>query len=96
MPKANDLEGMQDQGGKHGGQAGTPRPAPGGPSDQGIVRQRGETNLATKSEHRRSVAKVRRVNHPPNRCVQLRGAKLPSSGGARRWRTWLLEVLSAA
>jgi hypothetical protein len=25
MPKANDLEGAQDQGGKHGGQAGMPK-----------------------------------------------------------------------
>jgi hypothetical protein len=24
MPKENDLEGLQDQGGKHGGQAGMP------------------------------------------------------------------------
>jgi hypothetical protein len=24
MPKENDLEGLQDQGGKHGGQAGIP------------------------------------------------------------------------
>jgi len=28
MPRANDLEGQQDQGGKHGGQAGMPRPQP--------------------------------------------------------------------
>lgn len=28
MPKENDLEGGQDQGGKHGGQAGMPRPQP--------------------------------------------------------------------
>ena len=28
MPKENDLEGAQDQGGKHGGQAGTPQPTP--------------------------------------------------------------------
>jgi hypothetical protein len=25
-PKENDLEGIQDQGGKHGGQAGMPKP----------------------------------------------------------------------
>jgi len=44
MPKENDLEGVQDQGGKHGGQKGMPKPEspPGldaghGP-DQGIVR----------------------------------------------------------
>jgi hypothetical protein len=28
MPKENDLEGHQDQGGKHGGQAGMPDPQP--------------------------------------------------------------------
>jgi hypothetical protein len=28
MPKENDLEGAQDQGGKHGGQAGVPKPMP--------------------------------------------------------------------
>ena len=26
MPKENDLEGKRDQGGKHGGQAGMPKP----------------------------------------------------------------------
>ena len=26
MPKENDLEGVQDQGGKHGGQKGMPKP----------------------------------------------------------------------
>ena len=44
MPKENDLEGVQDQGGKHGGQKGMPRPEPrpgprpGHTPDQGIVR----------------------------------------------------------
>jgi hypothetical protein len=44
MPKENDLEGVQDQGGKHGGQKGVPKPEPrpspkSGPApDQGIVR----------------------------------------------------------
>ena len=45
MPKENDLEGQQDQGGKHGGQKGVPRPEPRPqPSkDQGIVRdERGQ------------------------------------------------------
>ena len=45
MAKENDLEGQQDQGGKHGGQAGMPRPTPrqSSSSDQGIVRdQRGQ------------------------------------------------------
>ena len=40
MPKENDLEGVQDQGGKHGGQKGMPTPQPKPPPgpDQGIVR----------------------------------------------------------
>ena len=47
MPKENDFEGQQDQGGKHGGQAGMPKPASGGPTDQGIVREdRGQANRA--------------------------------------------------
>lgn len=45
MPRENDLEGVQDQGGKHGGQKGTPKPEP-RPTrsgDQGIVRdERGQ------------------------------------------------------
>jgi hypothetical protein len=43
MPKANDFEGKQDQGGKHGGQKGMPKPAERPPKDQGIVRdERGQ------------------------------------------------------
>jgi len=53
MPRENDLEGMQDQGGKHGGQKGMPKPEPrpatrsepkpGRAPDQGIVRdERGQ------------------------------------------------------
>ena len=48
MPRENDLEGVQDQGGKHGGQKGMPKPEPGPEpkrgkrhgrvADQGIVR----------------------------------------------------------
>jgi hypothetical protein len=47
MPRENDLEGAQDQGGKHGGQKGMPKPEPrpaksgprpGHAPDQGIVR----------------------------------------------------------
>jgi hypothetical protein len=32
MPKENDLEGLQDQGGKHGGQAGMPTPEQSAPT----------------------------------------------------------------
>ncbi|WP_245320201.1 hypothetical protein [Bradyrhizobium lablabi] len=38
MPKENDLEGRQDIGGKHGGQAGMPRPASQTAAQQGIAR----------------------------------------------------------
>jgi hypothetical protein len=42
MPKENDLEGVQDQGGKRGGQKGMPKPEPRPSSrsapDQGMVR----------------------------------------------------------
>jgi hypothetical protein len=34
MPKENDLEGLQDQGGKHGGQAGMPTPGQSTPTKQ--------------------------------------------------------------
>ena len=45
MPKENDLEGQQGQGGRHGGQAGMPKPEqtapplrkPGSPEDKGKV-----------------------------------------------------------
>ena len=45
MPNENDLEGQQDQGGKHGGQAGMPKPEqaappvrkPGTPDHKGEV-----------------------------------------------------------
>ena len=45
MPKENDLEDLQDQGGKHGGQKSMPKPnlPPAGARDQGIVRdERGQ------------------------------------------------------
>ena len=45
MPKENDPEGVQDQGGKHGGQKGMPKsePRPACDKDQGIVRdERGQ------------------------------------------------------
>ena len=53
MPRENDLEGVQDQGGKHGGQKGMRKPEPrpttrrepgrGDAPDQGIVRdERGQ------------------------------------------------------
>jgi hypothetical protein len=45
MPRENDLEGAQDRGGKHGGQAGMPRPAP-APSGELRKAQRERTESA--------------------------------------------------
>ena len=52
MPKENDLEGAQDQGGKHGGHKGMPKPEPRPPggNDQGIVRdERGQEQPCDKA-----------------------------------------------
>ncbi|WP_426615748.1 hypothetical protein [Bradyrhizobium sp. McL0616] len=49
MPKENDLQGRQDMGGKHGGQAGMPRPESRPEAQQGIVRDdRGQKQPADK------------------------------------------------
>jgi hypothetical protein len=43
MPRENDLEGDQDMGGKHGGQAGQPKLPPRpreGPRDEDVVAKR--------------------------------------------------------
>ena len=50
MPKENDLERLQDRGGKHGGQGGMPRRSP-TEADQGIVRdERGKNSRGIKNE----------------------------------------------
>ena len=57
MPKENDLEGVQDQGGKHGGQKGMPKPnlPPAGAKDQGIVRdERGQEQPRDKERAQRA------------------------------------------
>jgi hypothetical protein len=62
MPRENDLEGMQDQGGKHGGQKGMPKPEPRPPRgpDQGIVRdEKGE-------EQPRDKARAQQVHRTDN------------------------------
>ena len=66
MPKENDLEGQQDQGGKHGGQKGMPkspeRPRSG---DQGIVRDaRGEEQPRDKERAQR-VSRQDKGGDPP-------------------------------
>ena len=64
MPKENDLEGAQDQGGKHGGQKGMPRPEPrpNRSRDQGIVRdERGQ-------EQPRDKARAQQTSGKPSRA----------------------------
>ena len=68
MPKENDLEGVQDQGGKHGGQKGMPKPEtkpptssepkPGEAPDQGIVRG-DRSSRATKRAFSESAERIR-------------------------------------
>lgn len=49
MPKENELEGHQDMGGQHGGQAGTPKPENRNSTQQGIVRdEKGQEQPADK------------------------------------------------
>ena len=69
MPKENELDGPQDQGGKHGGQKGMPRPAERPRSDsgsgQGIVRdQHGEEQPRDK-ERAQHVSRQDRGGDPP-------------------------------
>ena len=50
MARANDLEGQRDMGGKHGGQAGMPKPEDRSSAQQGIVRdERGQEQPADKA-----------------------------------------------
>jgi hypothetical protein len=62
MPKENDLEGVQDQGGKHGGQKGMPKPEPKPPHgpDQGIVRdEQGQEQPKDKARAQQVIARIR-------------------------------------
>jgi hypothetical protein len=68
MPKENDLEGPQDQG---GGQAGMPKQSPSS-ADQGIVRdERGEEQLRDK-KRAQQVSREDKGNDPPG-VKRLRG-----------------------
>ena len=65
MPKENDLEGRQDMGGKHGGQAGMPKPENGSSAQQGILRdEKGQEQPADK-ERAQHVSRKDRGNDPP-------------------------------
>jgi hypothetical protein len=65
MPKENDLEGQQDMGGKHGGQAGMPKPEDGSSAQQGIVRdEKGQEQPADKARAQH-VSRKDRGDDPP-------------------------------
>jgi hypothetical protein len=65
MPKENDLEGQQDQGGQHGGQVGTPPPAAGGPMGQGFVRKRGEEQPRDQERAQQVSSREGNADEPP-------------------------------
>jgi hypothetical protein len=80
MPKGNDLEGGQDQGGKHGGQKGMPKPElrPSGAHDQGIVRdQRGQEQPRDK-ERAQHVSRQDKGGDPPGDKSKTSSFKLPA------------------
>jgi hypothetical protein len=64
MPKENDLEGQQDQGGKHGGQAGMPSHSPTA-ADQGIVRDESGQEQRRDKERAQQVSRKDKGNDPP-------------------------------
>ena len=68
MPKENDLERLQDRGGKHGGQGGMPRRSP-TEADQGIVRnERGQEQPRNK-ERAQQVSRKDKGNDPRARSA---------------------------
>jgi hypothetical protein len=65
MPKENDLEGKQDMGGKHGGQAGMPQPENRSSTQQGIVRDEGGQEQPTDKSRAQHVSRRDRGDDPP-------------------------------
>jgi hypothetical protein len=79
MPRENDLEGVQDQGGKHGGQQGMPKPEP-RPSivkDQGIVRDGSGQEQPRDKERAQHVSRQDKGGDPPGDKSQTSDSKLP-------------------
>ena len=66
MPKENDLEGPQDQGGKHGGQAGMPRRSPTA-ADQGIMRDERWQEQPRNKERAQQVGRKDKGERSPGR-----------------------------
>ena len=65
MPKENDLEGRQDMGGKHGGQAVMPKPEDRSSAQQGIVRDEKRQERPADKERAQHVSRKDRGNDPP-------------------------------
>jgi hypothetical protein len=67
MSTKNDLEGQQDQGGKHGGQQGMPPPAPRpeGSKDQGIVRDERGQDQPRDKQRAQQVSRQDKGGDPP-------------------------------
>lgn len=65
MPKENDLEGRQDMGGKHGGQAGTPKSESQSGAQQGIVKdEKGQEQPSDKARAQHVSRKNSDVSSP--------------------------------
>jgi hypothetical protein len=70
MAKENDLEGRQDRGGKHGGQAGMPKPETRSSAQQGIVLdEKGQEQPADKARAQH-VSRKDRGGDPPGEPKQ--------------------------
>jgi hypothetical protein len=80
MPKENDLEGVQDQGGKHGGQKDMPKrePRPSGAHDQGIVRDQLGQEQPRDKERAQHVSRQDKGGDPPGDKSKTSSFKLPA------------------
>ena len=66
MAKENDLEGQQDMGGKHGGQAGMPKPEDRSSAQQGIVRDEEGREQPADKARAHHVSRKGRDDDPPD------------------------------
>jgi hypothetical protein len=83
MPKENDLEGVQDQGGKHGGQKGLPKPEPCPPGARikaSFVSSGDRSNRVTK--------RARPASEPAGQGWRPAGAKRVASQRELQFMRW--------
>lgn len=66
MPKANDLEGRQDMGGKHGGQAGMPKPEDRSNAQQGIAKDEKSKEQPANKAREQQVNREKLGGEPPS------------------------------